>query len=564
METIYRGDGTRYAISIGIEQAIGFVKHQYGKLKTFAENVAITARDSVDQFKGTIADLAGKTLNVLGFGEEDSFIFSGIKMGLSNFKSVLLASDSEPIFLSNGAIRADVPSVSDTMLVEIDSNLDGTADAFFKLVGDYSDYRLSVIKSTGNTIFKLVRAPETKFDIYGTSGDDTVVGTAAGDRLGGLDGNDKIKAKAGADTLDGGGGNDRLVGGGGADDLYGGRGDDIYVITDTKDKVFEYFNEGLDTVMSKVAYTLTINVENLTLIGKMAVSGTGNSLDNLIVGNGNKNVLSGRAGNDTIKGGGGNDILSGGAGRDILNGGDGFDMVDYSGASAGVVVKLKTGTARGGDGFDTLRLVEGIIGSDHDDTLLGNGDDNIVLAGAGDDLVKGFGGVDILSGGAGDDTLNGGDGVDIADYANATSAVEVDLVAGTATGGDGSDTLINLEGVNGSAFDDVLLGDGGDNTLQGGAGNDTLTGGGGMDRLSGGLGADHFAFDGTLNEGTDRITDFEDGTDIIDISGAVFADLTIAVATNVANTRVSLANGTVIILEGVDSSLIDASDFLFT
>jgi Ca2+-binding RTX toxin-like protein len=211
-----------------------------------------------------------------------------------------------------------------------------------------------------------------------------------------------------------------------------------------------------------------------------------------------------------------------------------------------------------------LRLVEGIIGSDHDDTLLGNGDDNIVLAGAGDDLVKGFGGVDILSGGAGDDTLNGGDGVDIADYANATSAVEVDLVAGTATGGDGSDTLINLEGVNGSAFDDVLLGDGGDNTLQGGAGNDTLTGGGGMDRLSGGLGADHFAFDGTLNEGTDRITDFEDGTDIIDISGAVFADLTIAVATNVANTRVSLANGTVIILEGVDSSLIDASDFLFT
>ena len=75
-------------------------------------------------------------------------------------------------------------------------------------------------------------------------------------------------------------------------------------------------------------------------------------------------------------------------------------------------------------------------------------------------------------GGAGNDSLDGGAGNDTASYSLAPSAVTVDLDAGTATGGDGSDSLVAIENVIGSADDDTLTGDGGDNSLTGLAGND--------------------------------------------------------------------------------------------
>ena len=121
----------------------------------------------------------------------------------------------------------------------------------------------------------------------------------------------------------------------------------------------------------------------------------------------------------------------------------------------------------------------------------GDADDNLLVGSAGDDTIDGLGGDDILQGGGGDDVLDGGDGLDTADYTTAASGVVVRLFAGLATvdGDGGVDTLISIENITGSAFNDTLLGSAGDNVLRGGAGRDYLIGLGGNDILYGGSGA---------------------------------------------------------------------------
>lgn len=114
---------------------------------------------------------------------------------------------------------------------------------------------------------------------------------------------------------------DTLDGGKGADSMAGLAGNDIYVVDNAKDLVIEELNSGTDTVQSSVSYTLGANVENLTLTGKAKANGTGNDLDNVIVGNTGNNILSGGTGNDALSGGTGSDTFKGGAGADTLDGG---------------------------------------------------------------------------------------------------------------------------------------------------------------------------------------------------------------------------------------------------
>lgn len=203
--------------------------------------------------------------------------------------------------------------------------------------------------------------------------------------------------------------------------------------------------------------------------------------DDTIVGLGGGDVIAGGEGNDRICGNEGNDIVFGNGGNDRLAGGPGSDWVSYLNADSGVTVHLKAGSASGGDGADTLRGFEHLAGSHHDDVLRGNGQDNQISGGSGDDRVIGKNG---------NDALDGGTGTDTAGYFGAVSGVEVDLLAGTATGGNGDDTLTGVENVIGSTFDDLLWGDDGPNRLAGGPGDDTLTGRGGDDELIGGDGSD--------------------------------------------------------------------------
>jgi Ca2+-binding RTX toxin-like protein len=219
------------------------------------------------------------------------------------------------------------------------------------------------------------------------------------------------------------------------------------------------------------------------------------------------------------------------AGDDIFQGGNGTDTVDYSWATAGQMVDLFLAKSSGGSGKDQIHGIENVTGTSLADKLIGNTGNNKLDGGAGDDITQGGSGNDVLIGGSGNDNLkgdagndwidggkgndilDGGGGFDTADYSASSSAASIDLGKGIATSGGWTDTIVSVEAIAGSAFNDNLVGnwttnflagnDGndilkgwaGDDWLSGGAGNDTLDGGTGADRMLGGLGDDVYIVD---------------------------------------------------------------------
>jgi Ca2+-binding RTX toxin-like protein len=240
-------------------------------------------------------------------------------------------------------------------------------------------------------------------------------------------------------------------------------------------------------------------------LGHDALQG-GSELDN----------LRGEAGNDTLRGGAGNDTIDGGAGTE--------DMIDFSDATAAVgftLVQSATATnavLAGGLGIDQYKNVEGVVGSNFNDTLAGS---------AANDIIRG---------GGGNDGINGNGGVDVLDFGDATGALNFTLVQSSAitsfaAAGLGTDNYRNMEGVAGGQFNDTLTGSanadvvrggGGNDIVSGGDGADTLRGGAGSDSLTGGNGADRFEYvAGDLaGSATDSIADFQTGVggDTLDIA----------------------------------------------
>jgi Ca2+-binding RTX toxin-like protein len=103
-----------------------------------------------------------------------------------------------------------------------------------------------------------------------------------------------------------------ITGGGANDAMIGGAGDDTYVVDVSTDIVTELaIDLGVDLVKAAASYTLNTGnaagVENLTLTGAATINGTGNALNNTIIGNVAANVLNGGLGADTLTGGAGND-----------------------------------------------------------------------------------------------------------------------------------------------------------------------------------------------------------------------------------------------------------------
>ncbi len=175
-------------------------------------------------------------------------------------------------------------------------------------------------------------------------------------------------------------------------------------------------------------------------------------------------------------------------------------------------------------------------------TLNGTDGDENITGGAGNDTINAGAGDDTIIGGAGADTIDGGEGFDVASYFTSNADVIVDLLTGTGSGGDAEgDTLINIEDLNGSNFDDRLSGDDSENFIFGEEGNDTiegrdgddlLDGNGGNDIIFGGLGDDRI-FGGfnddilTGGSGADQING-NDGFDLasyFDSNAAVTIDL---------------------------------------
>ncbi len=368
--------------------------------------------------------------------------------------------------------------------------------------------------------------------------------------------NDRLTDNAGNNTLTGGAGNDTLNGGAGADTLIGGLGNDTYVVDNVSDTVTENVTEGIDLVKILIAtaggtYALTGNVENATLINAVAYTLTGNVLNNILTGNAYANTLTGGAGNDTLNGGAGNDTLNGGAGNDTLNGGAGNDRL--SGGSG-------ADTMTGGSGSDLFYVDNAgdIVIETGSDTLSGKDSvyasvsyslvgvanvENLRITASGAFNATGNELANTLYSGAGDNILDGGAGTDTVSYAYIGGAVTVSLATqgvSQSTGSSGNDTLISIENLTGSNYNDSLTGSiaanrltggygadringgKGNDTLLGGKGNDTLVGGAGQDRMTGGTETDTFDFNSAAESTTlamDRITDFNAGQgDKIDLS----------------------------------------------
>jgi Ca2+-binding RTX toxin-like protein len=274
-------------------------------------------------------------------------------------------------------------------------------------------------------------------------------------------------------------------------------------------------NGGIDAQAIAVAVQ---NVAGLTI--------TGTNQADTLTGTGEEDFISGLAGNDTLRGLGGNDILYGGTGKDTMIGGTGNDT--YVVDNRGDVV-----TENSGEGIDTVQSSMPYALGDNLENLTLTGTGNINGTGnASNNVIIGNDGANVLAGLAGADTLNGGDGTDTASYEGSTAGVNVSLATGLGSGGDAQgDTLVNIENLKGSGFNDTLVGNGGDNvleglggadTLNGGDGSDNLTGGAGSDNLTGGAGIDKFVFTAVTDStpsASDTITDFVHGVDKIDLAG---------------------------------------------
>lgn len=222
-----------------------------------------------------------------------------------------------------------------------------------------------------------------------------------------------------------------------------------------------------------------------------------------------------------------------------------YDMRSYFGLDANAALsgnsnaKVGLNTYTEGQAFIGYGTqIENLIGSGHNDVLTGNRADNNIEGGAGNDILTGGEGNDYLDGGQGGDMLTGGSGNDSYVTDDAGDTV-------TEAAGEGEDhvyssvdyvlgghlehlTLIGATAVNGSgnALDNTLTGNGADNVLNGGAGDDRIIGGAGSDTLTGAEGRDTFVFDRTLDGSVDTVTDFEAGTDLIELDNSVFESLT--------------------------------------
>ena len=357
--------------------------------------------------------------------------------------------------------------------------------------------------------------------IDGTQGDDTLTGSAGQDILRGQGGQDTLFGLAGDDRLEGGNGNDLLDGGTGADALFGGAGQDVASYASAAggmvvDLSFAINNTG------QAAGDSYNSIENLT--GSSHDDDLrGSAQIDLISGADGDDILHGRNGNDTLLGGDGQDILLGGAGSDQLNGGGDTDRAAYWSAPSRVTADLQFAMNNSGEAAgDSYLSVEDLQGTGYDDDLRGDSTDNRIWGQSGNDVLHGRNGQDDLYGGAGDDLLlggsgadfhDGGEGIDRAAYWNSSSGLVADLqFIGANTNDAAGDQFSQIEGLQGTNYNDDLRGDAnpnslmgldgtdtlhgrdGDDHLAGGNGNDILLGGSGADLLQGGEGVDRAAY----------------------------------------------------------------------
>lgn len=370
-------------------------------------------------------------------------------------------------------------------------------------------------------------------------GDDSIDNGVESDTVYGGTGNDTINASEDDDTLFGGDDTDtfQMGDGLGDDSIVGGEGgtdsDTIDASALTSGVTVLFTGDEAGTVDGFDTDATFSEIENLILTDQGdTVDGSASTTSMSIDGGAGDGSLIGGTGNDTLIGGTGDDTLEGGAGADSLAGGSGMDFADYSNSDAGVFVNLTSNAVLGGHATgDTIAGIDGLVGSDFDDTLTGYnaegvGFTNIFYGGDGADTLDGRSGDDTLFGGNdadtfvyqdgfGNDTIEGSEGGtdnDVIDASAVTSGITVDFTSGeTGTVTSGADTVNFAEiesfvltgqadTINGSLADDSM-------TVFAGTGNITIVGG-----ECGETNGDTLNFNGLLDTGMMVITDDDDAS----------------------------------------------------
>ncbi|WP_293566844.1 calcium-binding protein [Phaeodactylibacter sp.] len=463
-------------------------------------------------------------------------------------------------------------------------------------------------------------------DIIGSDGADIIDGYIGNDEIEGGSGNDIIYGGAGSNVLNGGSGDDQITGGSGYDYISGGEGADVIDGGDGLSDAARYqdstagVNVNLTTGLGFGGEAEGDIITNIERIYGSAYDDvlTGDAGDNRLYANSGADILNGGAGNDLLyahyagadilNGGAGDDTLYGGLDGDTLNGDDGDDRISYYYTSGGVNIDMVNGTVDGIAGTwtqDTFTSIERVYASDDGDIITGNSDNNRIYTYAGDDLVNSGAGHDtIYSHYAGSNTINsgddndliysnltgnnidGGNGIDRLSYHYSSVAVDIDMTTGIASNNNGDqDAFTNIESVYGSGHDDVIQGDslsnviygldgddeirggGGDDTIYGAEGNDIINGEAGRDYLFGDIGNDIFVFsDLTHSTGVeqDRIEDFEQGNDLIDLSAFTFTSISdLTITQDTLNTYFADAGSDFIFrVDGLHS--LNDNDFIFS
>jgi Ca2+-binding RTX toxin-like protein len=379
-------------------------------------------------------------------------------------------------------------------------------------------------------------------------------------------GNDNASGGSGNETFYGGGGNDTLEGRAGVDALYGGDGNDT---------IAYWAGFGEDAPAGEV-------IDGGAGFDKVVAAG-------FVSGSASANIFDWRlatvasieeiefAANDSSKAIliGSHQLGSGFATNLLIDGGNlgQTDRLDINVTQGVNRIDARGWTFQDWVGFDELRMIgdnaaNTFLGSTQRDIIFGGLGADRVIAGLGDDVINGDDGNDFLRGdggndrifagndddrafgGAGDDTIFGGNGDDVLN-----GAAGIDSLFG----GTGNDTI------QGGGGTDIIDGGSGNDILRGGAGADQLTDGSGADTMTGGTGADIFTL--VIDGETDRITDFQDGIDLIRFVGQSFAALTIT-DISPGRVRIEVAGDVLIVRDGDAGTLtaadLTASDFLFS
>jgi Ca2+-binding RTX toxin-like protein len=299
--------------------------------------------------------------------------------------------------------------------------------------------------------------------------------------------------------------------------LKGLGGDDVYLLG-AGDKAVELANAGTDLVVAAVTIVaLADNVENLTLVGTSAISGTGNAQANQLDGaqNSKANVLQGMAGDDRyILGAGDTVVEAAGGGDDAV-----FASVTHTlGANVETLVLIGT-AAISGTGNSLANVLDGNQNAKAN-VLKGLAGNDTYFVGAGDTVVE-------APGGGTSDVVRSA--VSLTLGANVEHLVLTSNLDHNGTGNALGNNIV------GNARNNTIDGGAGSDLLEGNAGNDTLIGGLGIDLLEGGAGGDIFVFNAALAVANrDQIADFNAAADTLRLENAVMTKLGAAGALNVS------------------------------